>query len=70
MLINAIYNNLVGTNGGTQLTSQPSLSAVQTELSSLIGTLARVRPALRAAARGSSTAACAAVMSSASTLVN
>jgi hypothetical protein len=71
MVINAIYNNLVGTNGGTQLQSQPSLAAVTTELGNLISTLAAGSAGTASGGAGTiSTAACAAVLSSASTLVN
>jgi hypothetical protein len=71
LVINAIYNNLVGTNGGTQLASQPTLAAVQTELGNLITTLAGGSAGSQSGGAGIiSTAACAAVLSSASTLVN
>jgi hypothetical protein len=65
-VINAIYDNLIGTVGGTPLASQPTPQQVQTELTSLIGLLNN-----GSANSGTiATAACTAVLSSASLLVN
>jgi hypothetical protein len=65
-VINAIYNNLIGTNQGTPISSQPTPQQVQTELTNLIGILND-----GSANTGTiATAACAAVLSSASMLVN
>ena len=71
-VITAIYDNLIGTGaGGAQLTSQPSLSQVQTELTSLINNLASGSVGSQSGGAGViATAACAAVMASAATVVN
>ncbi|HTT01356.1 MAG TPA: LamG domain-containing protein [Steroidobacteraceae bacterium] len=71
LVINALYNNLVGTNGGTALTSQPAQAAVSTELGNLIGTLAAGPAGSAAGGAGTiATAACSALMSSATTVLN
>ena len=71
-LITSIYNNLVGTGpNGVQLTNQPSLAEVQTELTSLINSLASGSVGSQSGGAGViATAACAAVLASASTIVN
>lgn len=70
-VINAIYDNLIGTVNGTQLTSQPSLTEVQAELTSLINNLASGSAGSQSGGAGTiATAACAAVLASASTIVN
>jgi hypothetical protein len=69
-LIDALYDNLVGTApGGAQLTTAPSLAQVQTELSKLIGTLA-AGPAGSQGEGTIATAACSALLASASTVVD
>ena len=65
-MINALYNNLVGGS----IATQPSLSDVQTELNNLITQLTPSNYASTANRAGIVTkAACAAVLGSASTLV-
>ncbi len=68
----AIYNNLIGTGpNGVQLSSQPSLAEVQTELTNLIGSPALASLASQSGGAGIiATAACTAVLASASTVVN
>ena len=69
-VINAVYNNIVGTNNGVQLASQPSLASVQTELNSLIGNLAAGSAGSQSGGTGViASAACASVLSSAAMLV-
>lgn len=71
-LINSIYDNLIGmAPGSVPLTTQPSPTEVQTELSNLIGTLDTGTVATNGGGAGIlATAACAAVLASASTIVN
>ncbi|HUN75845.1 MAG TPA: LamG domain-containing protein [Steroidobacteraceae bacterium] len=70
-VINAIYNNLVGTNNGTPLATQPTPAQVQTELTNLIDTLDTGAALTQSGETGIlATAACTAVLSSASMLVN
>jgi hypothetical protein len=65
-VINAIYNNLIGTVNGTPLATQPTPQQVQTEVTNLIGILNT-----GSANSGTlATAACTAVLSSAALLVN
>jgi len=61
----SLYNNLVGNNGGTPLASQPTPASVNTELTNLVNTLGA------SSSTGTlATAACSAVLSSGTTLVN
>jgi len=70
-VINAIYNNLIETNQGTQLTTMPSLTEVSGELTNLIGILDTGSALTQSGETGViATAACTAVLSSAATLVN
>jgi len=70
-VINAIYNNLIGTNEGTQLATMPSLAEVSGELTNLIGTLDTGSALTTSGQTGViATAACTAVLSSAAMLVN
>jgi hypothetical protein len=70
-VVNAIYNNLIGTNQGTQITTMPSLTEVNGELSNLIGILDTGSALTQAGETGViATAACTAVLASAATLVN
>jgi hypothetical protein len=70
-VINAIYNNLIGTNQGVPLGTMPSLTEVSGELSSLIGILDTGSALTQSGETGViSTAACTAVLSSAAMLVN
>jgi len=71
-VVNALYNNLVGTApDGTQLATAPPLAQVQTELTNLIGTLAAGSEGSASGGAGTITvAACSALLASASTVVN
>ncbi|MEJ0008061.1 MAG: hypothetical protein WDM77_17275 [Steroidobacteraceae bacterium] len=69
-VINALYTNLVGGTTTTNLATQPSFGSVQTELSALITTLTPGTYASTPNRSGIVTkAACAALLGSASTLV-
>ncbi len=70
-VINAIYNNLIGTNQGTPLATMPSQSYVSGELTNLIGILDTGSALTQSGETGViATAACTAVLSSAALLVN
>ncbi len=71
-VINALYDNLVGAlPGGTPIATQPTPAQVQTELSNLINNLASGSAGSQSGGAGMiATAACAAVLASASTVVN
>ena len=70
--ITALYDNLVGTApGGAQLATAPSLAQVQTELTNLIGTLNAGPAGTQGGGAGTvATAACTALLASASTVIN
>ena len=70
MVINALYMNLVGGTITANLATQPTFASVQTELDSLITALTPASYASTANRSGVVTkAACAALLGSASTLV-
>ena len=71
-VITSLYNNLIGTApDGTQLATAPPLVQVQTELTSLIGTLAAGSEGSASGGAGTiAVAACSALLASASTVVN
>ncbi len=71
-IITALYDNIVGTApGGAQLATAPPLAQVQTELSNLIGTLATGSAGTQSGGAGTiATAACTALLASASTVIN
>ena len=69
-VISALYTNLVGGSVSTNLLTQPSFTSVQSELTSLIAALTPAQYASTANRAGVvAKAACAAVLGSASTLV-
>ncbi|MGH8219918.1 MAG: LamG domain-containing protein [Steroidobacteraceae bacterium] len=71
-LITALYDNLIGTApDGTQLTIAPSPAEVQSELGTLINTLASGSAGSASGGAGTiATAACSALLASASTIIN
>ena len=70
MVINALYTNLVGGTITANLATQPTFASVQTELDSLITALTPASYASTVRRSGVVTkAACAALLGSASTLV-
>jgi hypothetical protein len=71
-VITSLYDNLVGTApGGAQLATAPPLAQVQTELTNLIGTLAAGSAGSASGGAGTiTTAACTALLASASTVIN
>jgi len=69
LVINALYTNIVGGSTTTNLLSQPTFASVQTELDSLITNLTAAYPTTPNRSGVVTQAACAALLGSASSLI-